>query len=52
MRGARAVATRPLPPVPTLANSRAETVLPSATASSIVAVVFGHRPEVNSTLSR
>ena len=46
MRGAGAVATRPLPTVPALASSRAETVLPSATPSSIVAVVFGHRPAV------
>lgn len=52
MRGAWAVATRPLPPVPTLANSRAETVLPSATPSSIMAVVFGHRPRVQRLTSQ
>lgn len=51
MRGAWAVATRPLPPVPTLANSRTETVLPSPTPTSIVAVVFGHRPAVRSMVS-
>lgn len=44
MRGARAVTAGPLPPVPALADSRAETVLPSAAPPSIVAAVFGHRP--------
>lgn len=43
MRGAWAVATRPLPTVPTLANSRTQTVLPGATPSSIMSIVFGHR---------
>lgn len=44
VRWARAVATRPFPTVCTLADSRPQAMLTGATASTIVAAVFGHYP--------